>query len=208
MEAEGDQVVVRANRHPHPAVTCLVRNLDCDQSMIRSTTILSLWRARRVWQEQAPVGGAQREGQTGGCGDSEHLAVDTESNVRTGSMYLLNGVCDVRACLPLVVTGGLTVVLCVIANQAFSKEGLVTAASKKHMVSLPKGGPGTQGRLRTTFRFVAKQLLFSLGVIVTRGDPSSTLETERQEDFKGSMGHKEGSRLAQVTQQLDYPDCL
>lgn len=68
--------------------------------------------------------------------------------------------------------------LCVIANQAFSKEGLVTAASKKHMLSLPKGGPGTQGRLRTTFLFVAKQLLFSLGVRVTLGDPSSTLEVE------------------------------
>lgn len=77
--------------------------------MIGSTEVLSLWRTRRVWQEQAPGGGVKKEGQTGGCGDSEHQAVDTESNVRTGSMYLLNGVCDVRACLPLVVTGGLTV---------------------------------------------------------------------------------------------------
>lgn len=109
MWRQRDLVVARANRHPHPAVTCLVRNLDCDQRMRGSTTVLSLWRTRRVWQEQAPGGGVKREGLTGVCGDSEHRAVDTESNVRTGSMCLLNGVCDVRACLPLVVTGGLTV---------------------------------------------------------------------------------------------------
>lgn len=61
MEAEGDQVVVRANRHPHPAVTCLVRNLDCDQSMITSTSVLSLWRARRV----AGAGSSGRNSQGG-----------------------------------------------------------------------------------------------------------------------------------------------
>lgn len=54
-----------------------------------------------MWQEQAPGGGVKREGQTGGCEDSEHQAVDTESNVRTGSMCLLNGGCDVRECVYL-----------------------------------------------------------------------------------------------------------
>lgn len=67
---------------------------------------------------------------------------------------------------------------CVIANQAFSKDGLVTDASKKHMVSLSQGRLRTQVRLRTIFLFVAKQLLFSLSVIVTLGDLSSTLEAK------------------------------
>lgn len=78
-----DLVVVRANRHPHPALTCLVRNLDYDQSMIGSSSGEHrgpvAMESQESEAEQAPGGGVQRESHTGGCGDSGHLAVDTES---------------------------------------------------------------------------------------------------------------------------------
>lgn len=44
-------------------------------------------------------------------------------------------------------------------------------------------------------------------MVVTLLDPSSTLEVS-QEDGKGHLGHKESSRLAQVTQQPHYPGWL
>lgn len=44
-------------------------------------------------------------------------------------------------------------------------------------------------------------------MVVTLLDPSSTLEVS-QEDGEGHLGHKESSRLAQVTQQPHYPGWL
>lgn len=65
-------MVVRANRHPHPALTCLVRNLDYDQNMIGSCSGehhgLVAMESQESATEQAPGGGVQREGHTGGEG--------------------------------------------------------------------------------------------------------------------------------------------
>lgn len=65
--------------------------------------VLLLWRARRVRQNR--LQGEEFRGRAilEVWGLRASGRGHRESNVRTGSMYLLNGVCDVRVCLPLVV---------------------------------------------------------------------------------------------------------
>lgn len=97
-----DLVVARASGHPYPASTCLVRNLDYDQSMIGSCSGEHPGPVA-VESQESEAEQAQREFRGRlilEAVGTRGIAVDTESNVRTRSMYLLSGVCDVRACYP------------------------------------------------------------------------------------------------------------
>lgn len=98
-------MVVRANRHPHPALTCLVRNVDYDQCMIGSCSgeHHGLVAMESQESEQNRLQGEEFRGRAtlevwglraSGRGHREF-------NVRTPCTFL-NGVCDVRMCLPLV----------------------------------------------------------------------------------------------------------